>query len=320
MTRTLRLDFPGALVHVTSRGNARRDIVEDDEDRRHFLQILGEVVARFRWRLYQYVLMTNHYHFVIGLTEPTLSEGMMSLNSRYAATFNRRHRRVGHLFQGRFHSRLVQDEDYLRQVIRYDALNPVRARLAARPDDYEWSGHKAIAGLCDVPPWFDVRPTLQCFAPEPSVARAYYTRFVDDGMGLKRSPWKDLVGQIYLGDPEWIEALRRKVEAELRSDNFPVPQKEPTTVTMANVIEVVARCLSIQENDVRFGRGGAARMLAAWVAWNGPRLPLRSIAASLRVRSMSGISRMVRTCEAKFREDRALQTWARECMAALRHV
>ena len=85
MTRTLRLDFPGALIHVTSRGNARRDIVEDDDDRRHFLQILGDVVARFRWRLYQYVLMTNHFHFVIGLIEQTLSEGMMSLNSRFAA-------------------------------------------------------------------------------------------------------------------------------------------------------------------------------------------------------------------------------------------
>ncbi|HET7706693.1 MAG TPA: transposase [Thermoanaerobaculia bacterium] len=295
-------------------------MVEDDDDRRHFLQILGDVVARFRWRLYQYVLMTNHFHFVIGLIEQTLSEGMMSLNSRYAATFNRRHRRVGHLFQGRFHSRLVQEEDYLRQVIRYDALNPVRAGLAARPEDYEWSGHNAIAGLCEAPPWLDVRATLECFAPDPTIARTYYTRFVDEGMGVVRSPWKDLVGQIYLGDPQWVESLQHKVEGELRSDNFPVPQKEPITMTMANVIEVVAKRLSVKENDVRFGHGGLARMLAAWVAWNGPRLPLRSIAASLRVRSLSGVSRMVRTCEAKLGEDQTLQTWARECMATLRHV
>lgn len=320
MTRTLRLDFPGALVHVTSRGNAQREIVEDDEDRRHFLQILSDVVTRFRWRLYQYVLMTNHYHFVIGLTEQTLSEGMMSLNSRYAATFNRRYRRVGHLFQGRFHSRLVQEEDYLRQVIRYDALNPVRAGLAARPEDYEWSGHNAIAGRCDAPPWFDVQATLQCFAPVPAIARTYYSRFVDEGIGIVRSPWKDVVGQIYLGDKTWVESIRPRIEAEPRCDNYPTRQRDPSTVTMADVISIVAKCLAVSENDIRFARGGPARMLAAWIAWYGPRLNLRSIAAGLRVRSTGGVSTMVSTCQQRLSEDGPLRTTADRCLTALQHV
>jgi putative transposase len=320
MTRTLRLAFPGALLHITARGNERRDIVVDDHDRAQFLDLLGDVVERFRWLVYQYVLMTNHYHFVIALTEDTLSDGMLLLNSRYAAAFNRRHGRVGHLFQGRFDSRLVQAEDYLRQVIRYDALNPVRAGLVPRPEQYEWGGHRAIAGLCEAPSWFAVERTLQCFAPDPSIGRAYYTRFVDEGIGLERSPWKDLVNQIYLGERSWIESLRQEIETEPRCDNYPIAQREPITVTMSNVIQVVATNLSVDENLVRFGRGGAARMLAAWVAWYGPRLRLRSIAAALRVRSTSGVSRMVKRCDEELSGDAGLREKADRCLADLQHV
>jgi putative transposase len=320
MTRTLRLDFPGALLHVTSRGNERNNIVIDDEDRIHFFEIFGDVVDRFKWILYQYVLMTNHYHFLIALTSETLSAGMQSLNSRYAQTFNRRHGRVGHLFQGRYDSRLVQEESYLLQVIRYDALNPVRAGLVTRPEDYRWSGHQAIAGLCEAPTWFPVERTLQCFAPRTSIAQAYYTRFVDEGIGLQRSPWKDLVGQIYLGDERWIEAMRSKIEAEPRCDNFPTAQRDPTTVTVADVIRIVASAMSVSENSIRVGHGGLARTLVAWVACYGANMSLRSIAAALRVRSTGGVSNMVTNCQRLLREDLELRSKADRCLAALQTV
>lgn len=320
MTRTLRLEFPGALLHVTARGNERKDIVLDDDDRIHFLDLLGGVVERYRWALYQWVLMTNHYHFLVGLSEPTLSDGMHALNSRYAQDFNRRHGRVGHLFQGRFDSRLVQEEAYLIQVIRYDALNPVRAGIIAHPEDYRWSGHRAIAGLDEPPSWLAVERTLQCFAPDPAIARIYYSRFVDDGIGIERSPWRDVVGQIYLGDDTWVDSMRSRIEAEPRCDNYPIQQRDPSSVTMADVVRIVATSLAVSENEVRFGRGGPARMLAAWTAWYGPRLNLRSIAAGLRVRSTSGISRMVRTCQQRLSKDVTLRTTADRCLAALQHV
>lgn len=317
MTRPLRLEFPGALFHITSRGNERRDIVLDDKDRTHFLQIFGEVVVRFRWKLYQYVLMTNHYHFVIALEQESLAEGMQYLNSVYAQTFNRRHGRIGHLFQGRYDSRLVQEEGYLQQVVRYDALNPVRAGLVQLPEEYPWSGHRAIAGLCEPPAWFDISRTRRCYAPDPVIGREYYCRFVDEGIGVERSPWKDLVVGIYLGDSDWVESLRRKIESNPRCDDFPIEQRNPRTTTMSDVINAVAKALGVDENMVRFDHGGMARMLSAWVAWYGPRVRLRSIAAALRVRSTSGISRMVRECEGRLAEDASLRAIADQCLTDL---
>lgn len=309
MARQLRLEFPGAIVHVTSRGNERKNIVVDDEDRRGLLELIGQAVQQFRWSLFQYVLMTNHYHFVLELSEESLSDGMQWLNGCYAQRFNRRHRRVGHLFQGRFDAKLVQKETYLLEVLRYVALNPVRAGMVARAQDYEWSGHRAIAGFCAAPEWLDVRRTLRCFAPDEDIARSYYRAFVQAGIDDTRKPWDDLVGQIYLGNESWVAEMRQKIEAEPRSDEFPIDQRRPGDIPMADVLAVVAAACSITPNEIRFGRGGIARMLAAWAGRAIARADLRSIAAALRVESTSLISRIVKECEHRLaREPRRFET------------
>lgn len=313
MSRPLRLEFPGSLWHVTARGNERRDIVAGDADRLLLLDLLGQAVERFRWIVYQYVLMTNHFHLVLQLTEETLSTGMQWLNGRYAQAFNRRHHRSGHLFQGRFHGRLVDKDSYLLEVLRYVVLNPVRAKVVSRPEQYEWSGHRATAGLCDAPPWLAVDRTLACFAPVPNLARLLYARFVDEGIGVDRSPWQDLVGQIYLGRDEWVEGIRERIASAPRSDDHPRAQTKPGTSTMAGVIACVASALFVSENLVRFGRGGEARMLAAWLGCHWARLDLRSIAAGLRVRSTGGVSVLIRSCEKQLRCDEQLQSRADRC-------
>ena len=319
MSRALRLEFPGSLWHVTSRGNERRDIVADDHDRRLLLDLLGEAAERFRWIVYQYVLMTNHYHVVLQLEDETLSAGMRWLNGRYAQAFNRRHGRVGHLFQGRFHAQFVEKETYLLEVLRYVVLNPVRAKMVVRPEDYEWSGHRATSGLCAPPKWLAVDRTLTCFAPVSGIARTLYMRFVDDGIGLERSPWRDTVAQIYLGSDAWVESMRDRIESKPRSDDHPVAQKDPVLPAMARVIAVVADACSTSENLIRFGRGGAARMLAAWLGCRA-RLDLRSIAAGLRVRSGGGISRLIYSCERQLSVDSELRAVADRCAAILRRV
>ena len=320
MARALRLAFPGSFWHLTTRGNERHDIVLDDVDRRALLSLIGDAVERFRWILHQYVQMSNHYHLVVELTEETLSSGMRWLNSRYAQTFNRRHGRVGHLFQGRFHGRLVEKDAYLLEVIRYVALNPVRAKMVARPEDYRWSGHRAIAGLCEAPRWLAVDRTLQCFAPDASIARTFYRRFVDEAIGLDRSPWDDVVGQIYLGTNGWVESLRARVEAKPRSDVHPLPQKKPATRAMADVITAVADVLPVSEAGIRFGRGGEARMLVAWVGSRIESFDLRSIAAALRLNSVGGVSKMISSCERRLGGDRELQACVERCVAILRGV
>src|SRR5438093_96617 len=144
MSRPLRLEFPGSLWHVTVRGNERRDIFLDDTDRNRFLDLLGESVDRFKWIVPTYALMPNHVHSVIQLSTETLSRGMCWLNGNYAREFNRRHRRVGHLFQGRFKPFLIDKDAYFLEVLRYVVLNPVRAFMVAKPEDYDWTSYRAI--------------------------------------------------------------------------------------------------------------------------------------------------------------------------------
>ena len=153
MARPLRVEFAGALYHVTSRGNEKRPIFKNDGDRLKFLELLGEAVSRFGWTLTAWVLMTNHFHLVVQTNEPNLSRGMHWLNGTYAAWFNRRHGRWGHLFGGRFKAFLVEEETYFKEVLRYVVLNPVRAGLVAHPANYRWSSYRATAGLSPAPEW-----------------------------------------------------------------------------------------------------------------------------------------------------------------------
>jgi REP element-mobilizing transposase RayT len=321
MSRPLRLEFPGAILHITSRGNGRRDIVEDDDDRRMFLELLGEAAERFEWIVYQYTLMTNHYHTVLRLTIPeSLSRGMQLLNGQYAQKFNRRHHRSGHLVQGRFDAQLVEGNAYLLGVLRYVALNPVRASMVATPDQYEWSSHRAIAGLADVPSWLSVPETLQCFAPVPEVARAMYQDFVHGGIGLDCNPWKDLVANLYLGSDAWVEQMRERVEEEPRSDDHPRSQRAPLRdLAMNDVLISVGRELATAPDSIRVGRGGQARKLTAWVASRVARLDLRSIAAGLRVASAGHVSKLISACDREMSGDPSLRESADRCIERLHH-
>src|SRR5919109_5544610 len=151
MSRPLRLEFPGAVYHLTSRGNARRKIFFSDTDRTNFLDTLSQVISRFSWICHAYCLMANHYHLLIETPKPNLSLGMRQLNGLYTQSFNRRHKRVGHLFQGRFKAIVVQKESYLLDLCRYIVLNPVRIKGDVRMDAWKWSSYRATAGLVSVP-------------------------------------------------------------------------------------------------------------------------------------------------------------------------
>ena len=139
MARPLRLELAGGLYHVTSRGNSRQDIYIDDEDRLCWLDLLGDTCTSFNWVCHAYCLMTNHYHIVLETVEGNLSQGMRQLNGVYTQRFNRRHRRVGHVFQGRYKAILVDKDSYLLELSRYVVLNPVRAAMVNDVGDWEWS-------------------------------------------------------------------------------------------------------------------------------------------------------------------------------------
>ncbi len=164
MARPLRIEFPGALYHVTARGNAQRDLFLDDEDRERFLSVLDRVVSRFHLLLHAYCLMDNHYHLLLETPEANLSKAMRQINGVYTQAFNRRHGKVGHVLQGRFKAILVDRDRYLLELCRYVVLNPVRARITRKPDTYRWSSYRASAGLAPVRPFLTTDWLLSQFA------------------------------------------------------------------------------------------------------------------------------------------------------------
>jgi REP element-mobilizing transposase RayT len=149
MARPLRLEFAGALYHVTARGNERRCIflANLDDDRSRFLEILGQTCDRFRWICHAFCLMTNHCHLLVETPDANLSVGMRQLNGVYTQHVNRGRERVGHLFQGRFKGILAEKDGYLLEIARYVVLNPVRANIVGGPEDWPWSSYRATAGL-----------------------------------------------------------------------------------------------------------------------------------------------------------------------------
>ncbi len=177
--RRPRPQFPGAIYHVTSRGNRKRVIFVDDVDRGSFLDTFASVVARHGWICTAFCLMGTHYHLALETPAGDLAAGMQRLNSHYAQSFNQRHKDVGHVFQGRYHSVLVEREEHLLALWRYVALNPVRAEACARPEDWRWSSYRAVVGLAPPPRFLSVAPVLATFGNDPLAASDWFRAFVE---------------------------------------------------------------------------------------------------------------------------------------------
>lgn len=223
MARPLRIEFAGALYHLTSRGDRREDIFLDDVDRAMFLEVLAEVCDRFRWVCHAYCLMSNHYHLVIETRESTLSLGMRQLNGVFTQRSNRRHHRVGHVFQGRYKAILVQKDSYLLELARYVVLNPVRAGMVRSVRDWPWSSYRATAGWAEAPDWLFVDWLLSAFGTQRKAAEEGYRRFVSEGRGA-RSPWDDLKRQVYLGDEAFVDQMLAQIADESRLSEIPATQ------------------------------------------------------------------------------------------------
>lgn len=206
MARPLRIEYPGAVYHLTGRGNERKDIFRDDSDRRAFLNTLQRVCSRYHWLCHAYCLMGNHYHLLVETPDGNLSIGMRQLNGVFTQWFNRRHRRTGHLFQGRFKAVVIQKDSHLLEVCRYVVLNPVRAHMVDRPDQWPWSSFRATAGLEKVHPCLTVDWILRQFSYPRKKAEAAYRKFIRDGIDAE-SIWRNLKAQSILGEEDFVESL-----------------------------------------------------------------------------------------------------------------
>lgn len=297
MARPLRIEFSGAIYHVTSRGNERRAIFRDDHDRETFLAILGAVVRRFGLTLFEYCLMGNHYHLFVKTPEANLSRAMHRLNQLYAEYFNRRHQRVGHLFQGRFHGALIDSETYFKRVSRYVVLNPVRAGMRKTPGGYRWSSYRAMAGLAEAPEWLAVDELLAEFDSwDREAARSSYREWVAGGLD-DTNLWDDLEGQFVLGTEAYVARIRAMIdERKTKDPEYPKAQRFLGRPSLESVITAVARHCETSEDSIRTGHGGLARMLVAELATEEALAKLRPTAKALGLTSGSRISKLARRC------------------------
>ncbi len=224
MARQIRIEFPGAVYHITSRGNSRLPIFKHANDKKLFLTILAQVVVRYNWICHAYCLMDNHFHLLVETVDANLSSGMRQLNGVYTQAFNRKHNKVGHLFQGRFKSIHVERETHLLELCRYMVLNPVRASMVTSPGKYAWSSYKATAGLIKAPPFLTMSWILKKFGKQRQVAQKKYRSFVSEGMH-QPSPWEDLKAQCILGSEDFISTLKQSLTKNQTMSEIPKNQR-----------------------------------------------------------------------------------------------
>ena len=215
MARPIRIEYAGALYHVTSRGDRREDIYLNDEDRIDWLNVLAQTCNRFNWVIHAYCQMSNHYHLLVETIDANLSKGMRQLNGVFTQHFNQHHNQVGHLFQGRYKAILVQKDSYLLELSRYIVLNPLRVqtRRVNHLNQWPWSSYPATMGKSTSPEWLDTDWILSQFGRQRKVARQKYHEFIMQGKGLP-SPLEATRHQLILGDDTFVERFRDTKNAD----------------------------------------------------------------------------------------------------------
>ena len=262
--------------------------------------------------------MGNHYHVLVETPEPNLSRGMHQLNGTYTQHFNRRHERVGHLFQGRFHSILVEKDAHLLELIRYVVLNPVRAGMVSRPEEWDWSNYLATAGVTPAPKWLQVNWTLAQFGGGP-LAGDRYRQFVEAGMCDPRTPWVNLRKQVFLGGKSFQKTVQARIDSGLPSREVPWAERHyirPTFDQITGAAMAEFRCGS----DVLLKkRRSPLRMAVAYLARHEAGLRVSDFAGWLAVGRWAA-SRLATEGEALLERDATFRAQIDSIRVALRKV
>lgn len=308
MSRPLRIEFEGAFYHVGARGNAGQAIFLKDADRLQFLDLLGREIGQQRWQCHGYCLLEEEYRLLVETPEANLGRGIGRLNAMYSQWFNRRYRRSGHLFQGRYKAVIIEKETWLVAVARDLAWAPVQAGLAKRPGQWTWSSHRAVAKDRDAPSWLVTSWLLGEFAGAPEGARAAYRAYVSEGKEAP-SPWEQVRGQMYLGSEQFLKTMADRVRG-MPSEQVPKAHFRPDRPTRETIIQAVAAAAGVPPGSTldRRSRQDVFKV-TVYLLRRGANLSLREVAELAQV-SPPRVSQIQRAIEDAGGVDRAFG-WAR---------
>ncbi|OGP54097.1 MAG: hypothetical protein A2Y65_12805 [Deltaproteobacteria bacterium RBG_13_52_11] len=282
MARPLRIEFPNAFYHVTSRGNERKTIFRGTGDRERFLSYLESAHHRYGAILHVFCLMDNHYHLLLETPRGNLSRILHHINGAYTTYFNIKYGRSGHLFQGRFKAILVEKDSYSEELSRYIHLNPVRAGLVKNPSEYRWSSYQYYIGGQRELEWLKTAFILGYFGGHGRSAYRKYRQFVEEGIATKlKDPLGDVIASTFLGGEAFIRMIREEYLEERKIDrrNIPSAKEILRGFTPAEIEDAVAKIIekdqtlyrklcihlshqlsgwSLEELGAHFGMKGAA--------------------------------------------------------------
>ncbi len=268
MGRPIRIEYPGALYHITSRGNERKDIFQDGADREKFLEIVADYHDRFGILVHAYVLMDNHYHLVLETPQGNLVKIMHGINGAYTSWYNRKYNRVGHLFQGRYRAILVDKDSYLVELSRYVHLNPVRAGMSKRPERYAWSSFPGYVWKEKVVAWVEYAWVLSQFGTRQDRSRKKYREYVHQGIVKEgNSISKELVGQAILGQEKFIEEIKGLIQGKVLDREITERKRLKQYPSPEDILTAVAAVMETQEKAItrRGSRQPLARKMAIYL-------------------------------------------------------
>jgi len=253
MARPLRISYPNAFYHITSRGNEQKAVFKSNRDREKFLEYLESATKRYDAIIHTYCLMDNHYHLLLETPNGNLSQIMAHINGAYTNYFNAKRERFGHLFQGRYKAILVEADEYAKELSRYIHLNPVRAKIVEHPEEYEWSSYSFYIGKKMSPEWLHMDFILGYFGKRASDSQKNYKIFVGMLINQKyESPLKNVVSSTLLGRQEFIEIIKDKYLSYQKEDkNIPALKVLKKKITMENISDEVDEII---RDDARLNR------------------------------------------------------------------
>ncbi len=310
MARAWRIEFEGAFYHVLSRGNERRDIFYDDDDRRMFLATLGEMAQRFEIEPLAYVLMNNHYHLLLRSLRANLSRAMQWFGVTYTNRFNARHARSGHLFQGRFKSMLVENDAYLLGLSRYIHRNPLRAGVVKRLVDYRWSSYRTYAYGQKAPEWLKTDRVLGQYRNVDDPHAAYRQQTQNDAREEQRI-WEDLRHGFILGSERFVTAIKERFLPDAPHRDVPQQRLLIKDMDLNKVLAKAAAHLGCDADDFKKGvRISSSRILERDLLLYGVwQLGVRTNSQIGEIFGLSGsaVSRRVGLLKSKARADQSIQ-------------